>query len=198
MTEKNKSVPRCPANDMQVDRSIPNLWTCWAANPPSHFTYEDVCDPKFFGAFRTRYPKAPRANDAGLRIGDIICVRPKNCTFQAELVVVDIPEGTDEVYTREISKVDFVCEDVPKGYEIKDYGVVRGWTIELNGQIIECNFVTQEQAVIRAKWLDAQNAVHERVSRARQSVASATDSQPKTRTRRKKTETAEVSEQEAA
>lgn len=194
----SNSIPRCPSADMQVDRSIPNLWTYWAANPPEQFTYEDVCSPKFFGAFRTRYPKSPRANDAGLRIGDVICIRPKHNTFQAELVVVDIPDGMDEVHTREISKVDFVSEDIPSGYSIKWYGLSRGWTIELNGSLIEGGFTTQEQAVMRAKWFEAQNAVQERVAIARAKKPS-DEGAPKPRGRRKKADIeAEAQETEAA
>jgi len=186
---QNPHIARCPSADMSPDRSIPNLWTFWAANPPSSHTYEQVRDPKYFGAFRTRYPKSPRANDGGLRIGDVIYVRPKDNSYQAELLVVDMPDGMDEVHTREISKVDFVSKDVPSGYSIKHYGPHRGWCIEINDVMIETGFVTHEQATNRAKWFEQQNAAQERVAAARAKTVTEEGEKPtRGRGRRKKSE----------
>lgn len=184
------TVQRCPSPNIAIDRSISNLWTIWACNPPIGHTYEDVCDPKYFGPHRTRFPKAPRANDGGLRIGDVICIRPQDNAWQAERVVTDIIEGSDDVFTEEINFVSFEAIDVPRGYEINHRGPQHRWCIELNGETIERGFVTAKSASARARYFEAQSNAHKRVAAAREKP-------PAKRGRPPKNETAEVSEDAA-
>lgn len=165
------TVKKCPSDCIDIAFSIPNAWTVWGCAPPAGTTYDDVSDPKYFGPHRTRYPKAPRANDRGIRIGDEMMIRPKDNAWQATRVVTDIIEGSDDVFTEEINFVSFAAEDVPRGYEINFRGQHK-WCIELNGDTIERGFQTAKSASFRARYFEAQADAQKRVATARKKAPS--------------------------
>lgn len=156
---------RCPKNACQIDRSVGDLWTEFAAKTPAAHSYEQVRNPKYFGAMRTRDPRSARPVDDGIRIGDVIRVKCEDGSWQATLSVRDIPAGMDEVHTGQIEFISFAAEDVPEGFSL-EYRGVRGWLIKLNGEVIDEGFRTPEIAAKEIKKLELSRTVTERVSKA--------------------------------
>lgn len=157
---------RCPARAIQIDRSVGDLWTEFAAIIPAAHSYEDVRNPKYFGAQRTRDPRSPRPVDDGIRIGDIIRCRAQDFSWQAELSVRDIPAGMDEVHTAEVRFISFAAEDVPEGFQLKFFSEVRGWIIMLNGEVIDEGFRTPELAAKEIKKLENSRTIVEKMAKA--------------------------------
>ncbi|QDP64372.1 MAG: hypothetical protein GOVbin52_45 [Prokaryotic dsDNA virus sp.] len=173
MTDLNsKTIPRMPGRDLTIDRSVGDLWTEFAGITPSAHSFEDVCHPKYFGGHRTRHPNKPRAQDNGLRVGDIINLRARNNLWQARLIVRDVPLGSDEVLTDILELVEFRAEDIPDGYEILHGGDVKGWRIMMGDEQIEAGFATEEAAGNRLKYLMAEDEVRRKIREAPKKVLS--------------------------
>lgn len=188
----NAHVARCPAVSFSVDRSVGELWTEFAAIAPAAHSFEDVCEPTYFGTFRTKFPKLAKPKDDGLRPGDFINVKAADNSWQARLVVRDVPEGLDQVHADVIWQVKFDAKDIPEGYSIDFRGPHRGHVITLNGEEIETGFVTAESARRRIDFYEATNKATQRVERARAKPTRRKRAAPKA----EKTETAEEKQPE--
>lgn len=156
-------VSKCPAKAFEVDRSVGELWTEYAAITPQQHSFEEVCHPKYFGALRVQNPRNPRPSDRGIRIGDIIHVRSEDRLWMARLVVREIPEGIDEVHTDVIEKVEFRAKSVPQGYQII-FRPHRQWCIYFNEEMIETGFTTEEQAGLRVQYFEEQRKAANRIN----------------------------------
>lgn len=160
-----QTVKRCPRNNFDVDRTVgKDLWTLFAAIVPEGDTFEEVCMPRYFGAFRSSRPDSPRNSDNGLRVRDRISVAAKDGSWVATLFVRAIPAGVDEVHTSVIEFLDMrASEDLPEGYKI-EHRSVRGHVIFLNGVEVEAGFSSPEEAENRIKYLHRENGVKARVA----------------------------------
>lgn len=156
-------VVRCPRTNFRVDRSVGNdLWTEWAAVVPSMHTFEQVCSPAYFGAFRSTRLDSPRNSDNGLRVRDRINIVAEDGSWVAKLMVRDVRAGINEVHTRVMEHIDFGASDLPEGYTIKHRGA-RGWVIYLHGHEVEPGFSDPEQAENRIKYFVREKALDDKV-----------------------------------
>ena len=161
------TVKKCPGDCIDIAFSVQNAWSVWGCSVPRGHTYEDVCDPEYFGPHKTRYPHSPRPNDAGLRIGDELMLKAQDHSWQARHVITDIIAETNKVIHEKIDFISFEAHDIPRGYEVKDRGAAKGWCIELNGEHIEGGFYNPKAAETRAKSLEESALTHKRVASAR-------------------------------
>lgn len=175
----NTPVARCPKKNFDVDHSVGrDLWTEFAAVIPSGHTLEMVCQPRYFGLFKSNNPAGPRVADNGLRVRDRIHVAEENGAWVATLIVRHCPKGIDEVHTAVLQEISFEAGDLPEGYTVEHRGP-RGWVIYLNGEEVEPGFETPEAAEKRIQYFKNEEKVQARVDRA--------NTKPK-QTRRKKAE----------
>ena len=164
------NTPRCSVIDFAVDRSVGHLWTEYAALIPVTHTLDDVLAATYFGALKSQRPKERRRpNDPGLWPGDYISVKAIDNSWQARLVVRDVPEGLDQVIVEMIpgTLVEFDAKDIPSGYEIQFRGPQAGHIIMLNGQEIERGFATPETARNRIEFFERTNKASARVATAK-------------------------------
>lgn len=144
---------RCPSKALVIDRDNAHrgYWLCMV--PDTH-TAEDVLRPEYFG-FHTQ-----------VRVGDVIEVQSEDMSWWGELLVRAIPAGLNMIVTRKRFLDHFEIEDLSAGYEIKYLGVSGKHTLYFQGNPIQGDFNTREEAAIRAMQLSGSKAENARQSDA--------------------------------
>ena len=128
---------RCPSKALVMDRDNAHRGY-WLAMIPDGHNAEDVLRPEYFGFHAGR-----------IRVGDVIEVQSEDMSWWGELLVRAIPAGLNMIVTRKRFLDHFEVDDLPAGYEIKYLGHTGKHTVFYQGNAIQGDFSTREEAAIK-------------------------------------------------
>ncbi len=152
--QSGPSQKRLPRDRWAIDRENMVRATYCAIAPLGHEFENDVLSPLYFSTFRPANSRNMR--DKGVRVGDRIEVRAEDMGWSAELDVRAVPNGVNEVHVSVWKFQDYTCENTT-AYDI-EYRGENLWTIIHDGETIEAGHFSEEDAIRRAEYLEAQNA----------------------------------------
>lgn len=135
-----QDVLRCPAKSIVIDRENAHCAFYLAQVPPGH-QIEDVMRPTYFGLVQN--------GRTGLRVGDIISVRPETYEWHLELMVRAVDPVLSVVTTSELWRKVFGEPALPPGWAIEYRGAEARHVILYEGEVKEGGFVTPEAAANR-------------------------------------------------
>jgi len=133
---------RCPdkgALEIEHDGKQFGTYVCTA---PAAHTLEQVMAPEYFGRMQTRSQQ-----DRLLRVGDMIDIRPEDCSWYVRLMVRACLPTVDKLITAAIvPPVQFDIPGLPDGWSMEFMGTDRKWSIFYNDAEKGAMFKTPEEA----------------------------------------------------
>lgn len=153
---------RCPSKALVMDRDNAHRGY-WLAMIPDGHNAEDVLRPEYFGFHAGK-----------IRVGDVIEVQSEDMSWWGELLVRAIPAGLNVIVTRKRFLDHFEVDDLPAGYEIKYLGHTGKHTVFYQGNAIQGDFSTREEAAIKVFQLAGRKEQRALEAAAVDSVAAVT------------------------
>lgn len=136
---------RCPEKSaLEIEHDGKQFGTYVCTAPATH-TLDMVLAPEYFGRLQSRGPQ-----DRLLRVGDMIDVRPEDCSWYVRLMVRACLPSVDKVIMAAIvPAVQFDVGELPDGWTMEFKGTDRKWTVFYRGQEKAALFRTPEEASAR-------------------------------------------------
>lgn len=136
---------RCPEKGaLEIEHDGKQFGTYVCKVPASH-SLDEIMAPEYFGRMQSR-----SESDRLLRVGDMIDIRPEDCSWYVRLMVRACLPSVDKVLTAAIvAPVQFDVGDLPSGWSMEFKGVDRKWTIFYRDVEKAALFRTPEEAYAR-------------------------------------------------
>ena len=125
--------------------------TRWLCTVEADHTLDDVLAPEYFGAIAHS-----GGSSGGVRIGDIIELDWEDETKFGELKVRSIPKGMAQMICVLRSFTQYDESDFPAGWEARWKGSTDHYALVRDGKEVECGFLSETDAAVRAHALVAQ------------------------------------------